>query len=153
MTIYVPLQETLVVKLSGMDALLSSPLKRETSVKCFWRQAALLNGGRSASQTWPPFPGTAGVHHPTLLRAGTLSIQTDAHPGLTAPLSGPPFSRRAACWCFALTLCIAVVSLTKHGAENLQCPRCEREAADWWKVGVSLRPDMTYRHPARDNMV
>lgn len=51
MRIYVRAQDTLVVKWSGMDALLVPPLKSERSVKCFWREAALLNRGSAASQT------------------------------------------------------------------------------------------------------
>lgn len=111
--------------------------ERNGRVEVFWRDAALLNRGSSASQTWPP-PFSLALPAPAvrpLCHADTLSAQTDARPGLTAPLSGPPyFIHRATCWCFALALGIVRVSLKKHSR------------------GTTEGPDITRGRPARPNV-
>lgn len=65
-----------------------------------------------------PFPGTAGARRPALCHADMLSAQTDAHPDLAAPLSGPPlYSELPADVLSVLALCIPLVSLKKHSGE------------------------------------
>lgn len=127
-----------------MDASLSPPLKSKTSVKCSWREEALLNRGSSASKTWPPFPGAAGALHPALCHADMLSAQTDARRWpRSAALRPPRCTRIAACWCFALALCITPLSLKKQRWRETT-ETCATRAACRWMICTSLSEDTTW---------
>lgn len=93
-----------------------TPEKPNTSVKCSWREEAALNRGSSASETWPPFFLALPV--PSILPCATLicylpkqMLGTAAPPPASHPL---PSTRRAACWCSALTPCTPPTSSRKR---------------------------------------